>query len=279
MKYIGVRSSECLPHEDSNYWGSSKHLPVNVKDTHKKRILNTFLTRKEAVQHEIFLHNKYDVGISEMFYNKAKQTSTGFDTAGTKLPPFSKEHRKNLSKSIKKFTSKPDYKNPLKGIPLSAETKEKLSKSIKKTRSKKLNSEASPKFKPWFIEDSITGKKQVFKTLTKEDYAKKHNVSIATLKAAISRSKGTFVIKNGAYKNKILGNLEDYKNKQTPRQKRSWFITYPTYSLPFYFKTRKEYAEENGIKVQQVSDAIHLSNGVTPMKKGPFKGLILGRIE
>jgi len=279
MKYIGVRSSKCKPLEDTSYWGSSKYLPKDIQSTHKKRILRIFSSREAAVAHEIELHNKYNVVSSKEFYNKAKQTSTGFDTQGTTLPPFSKEHRKKLSDSIKKYTSTLDYVNPRKGIKLSKETKQKLSESLKNSRNKKSSSEASPRFKPWFIEDVKTKNLEVFYDLTKQEYASRFNISIATLKAAVLRSKGTHPIKKGLFKGKILGNLEDYKKAQNIRQKRAWFITYPDYSLPFYFKTKKQYALDNNLKPQQVADAINLSKGVNVIKKGPFKGLILGKIE
>jgi len=47
-------------------------------------VLAEFPTRYDAVCHEIFLHSFYDVAKNEMFYNRAKQTSTGFDTSGSK---------------------------------------------------------------------------------------------------------------------------------------------------------------------------------------------------
>jgi hypothetical protein len=77
MKYIGVRSCTCKPSEDI-YYGSSKHTPTKGN----KLILRTFKTRKNAVQHEIYLHNYNDVARNPMYYNKAKQRSTGFDTSG-----------------------------------------------------------------------------------------------------------------------------------------------------------------------------------------------------
>lgn len=82
ISYIGVRSSKCLPELDIKYWGSSKHTPKNISETHTKLILAEFPTRKEAVEHEIQLHNFYEVSTNDMYYNKAKQTTTGFDTLG-----------------------------------------------------------------------------------------------------------------------------------------------------------------------------------------------------
>ena len=83
MNYIGVRSCECSPEED-NYWGSSKHLPQDISDTHNRYIIDTYDTRGEAVADEIWMHDFFDVAINPKYYNKAKQTSIGFDTAGVK---------------------------------------------------------------------------------------------------------------------------------------------------------------------------------------------------
>ena len=40
---------------------------------------------KKAAQHEIDLHNLFDIAVNPNFYNKAKATSTGFDTSGITL--------------------------------------------------------------------------------------------------------------------------------------------------------------------------------------------------
>jgi hypothetical protein len=81
--YIGVRSCDCSIAKD-NYWGSSKHLGPKTtrKDRFYKTILGVYTTREEAVAEEIRLHNYYDVAKSDKFYNRAKQTSIGWDTTG-----------------------------------------------------------------------------------------------------------------------------------------------------------------------------------------------------
>lgn len=98
MMYIGVRSCEVSPEVD-NYWGSSKHLPKNVSEICDKFILGTFDTRQDAVADEIRRHNINDVVISDLFWNKAKQTSVGFDTSGTIL---SDEHRAKIKANGRK---------------------------------------------------------------------------------------------------------------------------------------------------------------------------------
>ena len=89
MYYYGVRSCNRLPKEDIGvkYFSSSKNKFVkdqkeNPQD-YKYKVVKIFSTRKEAVEHEIFLHKKFNVKLHERFYNNANQTSTGFDTAGT----------------------------------------------------------------------------------------------------------------------------------------------------------------------------------------------------
>ena len=157
MMYIGVRSCECLP-EDDDYWGSSKHLPRGKKkklnDLCDKFILGTFESRKDAVADEIRRHEENDVAISELFWNKAKQTSKRFDTTGVpsynKGVPFSKEARLNMSRGRKSMKLSAIHKQHISegnlgnkhtekskrkmseskmGSVVSSETKAKLSKS------------------------------------------------------------------------------------------------------------------------------------------------------
>lgn len=234
MKYIGVRSSECLPLEDTEYWGSSKHLPLNVRDTHKKRVLSTFSTRKEAVQHEIDLHNKYDVANNSSFYNKAKQTSTGFDTSGTTL---SEEHLAKMSKALKgkkkseghglkvslsltgkKKTaihkerlsvahkaraSKPNYVNPRKGAVLTDESKAKISQTKLKNGSGL--SIKNPRFSPWYI--VIAGIRTDYTDMTKSEFAIANGLNPDSFRCAASRSNGKRPVNLKHLGKCIVGNI------------------------------------------------------------------------
>ena len=96
MSYIGVRQCKCPPEEDTDYWGSSKHLPDNIQDNHTKTILRTFDSREDAVKHEVYLHNRFDVAANPLFYNRAKQTGTKFDRSGLPGPWLGKK-RPDLS--------------------------------------------------------------------------------------------------------------------------------------------------------------------------------------
>lgn len=143
--YYGVHSCNCLPKEDIGvkYFSSSKNKAFkdDIKENpqnYKYKVVKIFGTRKEALEHEIFLHAKFDVGVNKKFYNGAKQCSTNRDTSGlfpardkdgnifmisrdderfisgelianSKRPrdEFTVEHRENLSKAL---TGKPKSK-------------------------------------------------------------------------------------------------------------------------------------------------------------------------
>lgn len=205
MRYIGVRSCKCDPVKDTSYWGSSKHLPKDVTITHTKLIIKQFSTRREAVEHEVYLHRVNNVALSGEFYNKANQKTSGFDTSGTKLGSPSELHRQRLSESNKRYASKPGYVNPRKGVTLSEETKSKLSKSIKDSRSKKSPAQASPRFKPWFIE--WRGTRQEFFDKTKQEYALEMDETPARFRDLATKSKGITPITKGKYSGMIIGNI------------------------------------------------------------------------
>lgn len=77
--YIGCRTCNCIPEDDTSYLGSYHDKTFNPTN---KVILETFSTRKEALQAEIELHKFYQVDKNPHFANKAKQTSTKFIISG-----------------------------------------------------------------------------------------------------------------------------------------------------------------------------------------------------
>jgi len=98
--YIGVRSSNISPMYDigRKYFSSStdKYFLKDQKfnpDDYNYLVLREFNTRSEAIEHEIYLHKINDVAKNPKFFNKARQTSTGFDTSG-----ISKEDHPNFGK-------------------------------------------------------------------------------------------------------------------------------------------------------------------------------------
>ena len=89
MKYIGVRSCNCLPENDDEYMGSSKILNEAMEvepEAFTKTIINTFPTREIASIDEQRLHEMYDVARNSMFYNQMN-APLGFCTAGKTRKP------------------------------------------------------------------------------------------------------------------------------------------------------------------------------------------------
>ena len=144
-EYIGVRSCNCLPEEDTKYFGSFRDKTFKPIG---KTILFVCETRKEVAEIEIELHDFFDVAVNPQFANKAKQTSTGFSRAGV---PNSEEQKKKISvantgrthtEAQKKANSErnsgekhPQYgktgeKNHMFGVALTEETRRKMSEAI-----------------------------------------------------------------------------------------------------------------------------------------------------
>jgi hypothetical protein len=138
--YIGVRSCNIPPIHDIGikYFSSSKDKDfkknqIDNPQDYDYKIIGLFRTRIEASLNEIELHETYNVGKNPRFYNRSKQTSTGFDMSGVKdteeirnkksasrlgkkKKPFTEEHKNNLSasrlgKKRKPFTE--EHKNNL----------------------------------------------------------------------------------------------------------------------------------------------------------------------
>ena len=124
--YYGSRSCKCLPEDDISYKSSCKDLLTFVKENkdilYSKEILAYFTDRESAILHEISLHSEYDVAKNPEFFNKAKQTSTGFCTAGRIAPNKGIPHSE--------LTKVKMHKSHI-GIPKSEEFKQKLSKNKK----------------------------------------------------------------------------------------------------------------------------------------------------
>ncbi len=106
--YIGVRSCDCLPEEDTGYFGS--FADKEFSPTQKIIIRSDYKTREEANKDEIILHDFYDVARSPYFANRAKATCTGFCTAGQITP---EETRQKLSKAHVGKTLTDEHKNKI----------------------------------------------------------------------------------------------------------------------------------------------------------------------
>ena len=139
--YYGVRTSKIHPDNDLGivYFSSSRDdnfildQKENRKD-YKYKIIRIFPTRQQSILLEIKLHNKFDVGVNESFYNKAKQTSTGFDTHGLKYVMTDETKRKIGNANKGRIISNNGRLNMSKsklGSQFSEETKQKMSLSHK----------------------------------------------------------------------------------------------------------------------------------------------------
>ena len=105
--YIGCRSCDCLPEEDTKYFGSFRD--KTFKPT-GKTILFVCETRKEVLEIEIELHDFFDVVVNPQFANMAKATSTKFDTTGVIVGPPTEETKKKIS------AANSGEKNPMFGM-------------------------------------------------------------------------------------------------------------------------------------------------------------------
>lgn len=169
--YYGVRSSKIEPSKDLGikYFSSSsdtqfrkdqKNNPQNYKYT----IVSEFDSREEAIELEIKLHAKFNVGINESFYNKAKQTSIFYDKTGI---PLSSEHRAKMSKKLKGRVFSKETLERMKlgqlGNKLSEETKAKIKKA-----QQDLDYKPSEEFKE-YLREVNTGVKVYHDPNTKEN--------------------------------------------------------------------------------------------------------------
>jgi hypothetical protein len=157
MHYYGVRTSKIDPKLDlgSKYFSSSRNKEFMVDQktnpsNYKYKVVRLFSTRQIALDHEIVLHKKFDVGVHAKFYNRAKSVSNGFDVTGTKFGPRPEEVKKKISLSntgkirsestkqkmslmnigkIASYEAKSNMSNSQKGKFFSTDTRQKISLS------------------------------------------------------------------------------------------------------------------------------------------------------
>lgn len=119
QKYIGSRSANkhCAD-EDIKYMSSSSTVVRMIQDgfTFKKLILAEWNTHHEVLEHEIFLHECFDVGKNKDFLNRARQTSISFTAYGYKGMSNSRRGIPNPEHSARlKGRSNPSVSLALKG--------------------------------------------------------------------------------------------------------------------------------------------------------------------
>ena len=128
-EYIGCRSCNCLPEEDTKYFGS--FCDKSFKPT-GKTILFVCETREEAMEIEIELHNFFNVAVNPQFANKSKQTGTKFDRTGV---PNTEKAKKKMSVARKgKYAGE---NNPMYGVP--------RTEAQKKANSERMSGEKNPR--------------------------------------------------------------------------------------------------------------------------------------
>lgn len=121
--YYGCRTSKVCPKLDLGvkYFSSSKDMSflqeqkISPNDF-KYKIIMCFPTRERALLFEIRLHEKFNVDKNPIFYNKSKQTTTGFNYSNEGTT-FSEEHRLRIA---------------IKSRNKSAETRKLISENVKK---------------------------------------------------------------------------------------------------------------------------------------------------
>ena len=140
--YYGVRSSKVEPKLDLGikYFSSSTDKEFiqeqqGNKSIFKYKIVKQFDSREEAINLEIKLHNKFNVGKNNNFYNASKQTSTGFDRGGISFKHSEETKLKiGLAHKDKIVTDETRMKLSVlhKGKVISQEHREKISKNNKR---------------------------------------------------------------------------------------------------------------------------------------------------
>ena len=160
--YYGVHSSNLRPENDIGvkYFSSSTNKEF-IKDqkenpqNYSYKIIKAFKTREDATELEVKLHKKFNVKLHQKFYNKANQTSTGFDRTGVSS---TEEHKRKIgdgnrgksvsietraknglanSRRVTKDITRGKISKFNKGKKLSTETKQKMKKP--KTKEHKVN--------------------------------------------------------------------------------------------------------------------------------------------
>lgn len=112
--YIGRRECRCLPEEDVKYFGSFKDKTFRPT---QKIILWTCLSREEACEAEVILHNFYEVDVNPHFANRAKQTSKKFckNQEGPNNGNYGKRRRRRPEEIEKQKEFWCNHDHPFKG--------------------------------------------------------------------------------------------------------------------------------------------------------------------
>jgi hypothetical protein len=138
--YYGKRTSQIHPKLDIGvkYFSSSKDKAFMQDQTdnpsnYRYKVIGVFESAKSAIEIEIFLHKKFDVGINPKFYNRSKQASRGWDTTG--MVTVRKNSGETISIPVSEYkANSTDYTHHNRGRKHSAE--ENIANSIRNSGSK-----------------------------------------------------------------------------------------------------------------------------------------------
>lgn len=250
--YYGVRSSRIPSKEDIGikYFSSSTDVEFlndqkNNPQNYKYKVVNTFDTRKDAMEYEILLHKKFDVGVNESFYNRCKATSSRFSTTGIAV---SEETR------IKMSNSRKGKKNGFYGKKHSEETRKMLSEINKGENN------------PWY---GLTGKMC-------HNYGRKHSEESKRVRSGNSKGmKNHFYGKKHSEESKqkmrefMIGK---YDGKKNPSYNHIIYEFFNTRTNEIYIMTQNELL--NHLKGSPAGISLLVNN-----KSKQYKGVIVKRSD
>lgn len=274
-KYIGCRTSDVLPSNDTSYIGSSKHTPNDkVKE---KIILGTFLTRELALEYECYLHNKLNVHLSKDYYNQAVQTSTKFSTQGLTKEncDWMRQAAENKKKYYGEFRTEKQKAGSIQAIKTA---------TGQKVPSRGRKGAESNRFKPWYL-ISPKGEYREFLDITISDFLlTNHNTPFN--RASIFHATINYEhikIPRGKARDWIIGFLPKPISNYVcyPIANYSWWYKPPGQPKIYVFgMSRRYFCSLNlvqNLTPQRIKQGILTGE---PIKKGKFKdwqfGLITG---
>lgn len=213
--YYGSRSCKISPYKDIGieYFSSSKDKVfkedqiINPQD-YIYKVVFICQSREQALEKEIKLHNKFDVGINPNFYNRARQSRNGFITNGKVSVKDSRGNFFTVSKDDPRYISG-ELVGVTKGMIL-VEGEDDIPFYISKDDPKYISGEIKPMKRGW----AKPGKK----------FSEEHKRKLS------EASKG--VPKSEEHRENIRKNRPCFKGKNHPRSKYLYVTPLGTFDSP-----------------------------------------------
>lgn len=134
--YIGVKSCDCLPEENTDYMGSSSSLCEDIElhglANFQKIILQEFNSREEAEIHENALHIEHNAASNPLFYNK-KNGVIGFHVTDESTSNMIKTKSSKEWKETKGKAADQKHKETINDPLWKATTRKQIIKKYKET--------------------------------------------------------------------------------------------------------------------------------------------------